>query len=320
MPNNKSKHDQVFKKAMENPIVAHEFLTNYLPKEVMSLIDIKTLKLEKDSFVTPELNSSFSDVLFSAKFDQNDGYIFLLLEHQSSPDHLMSFRLFRYMINICEQYLNKNPKAKYLPLIYPCVIYNGSKPYNVPRNLWDLFSDPTLAKQFWMNDYQLINVHDIDDDELKKRLWAGILMFFMKHIHERKLLKKWQEIASLLPEFTKLTIGYDYIKLLLHYSLISIDQNDKIELEKLLTTNLNKQKGTEIMGSLAQSWKDEGIQIGIQDGIQIGTKNGIQIGEARGEARGKAEIAKNLLAQNIDINTISTATGLSIADIQKLKS
>jgi predicted transposase YdaD len=57
MPNNKSKHDQVFKKAMENPFVAHEFITNYLPKEVMTLIDIKTLKLEKDSFVTPELNS-----------------------------------------------------------------------------------------------------------------------------------------------------------------------------------------------------------------------------------------------------------------------
>ena len=49
--------------------------------------------------------------------------------------------------------------------------------------------------------------------------------------------------------------------------------------------------------------------------------------ESRGEARGKAEenirvkieIAKNLLSQNIDINTISTATGLSIAEIEKLK-
>ena len=45
--------------------------------------------------------------------------------------------------------------------------------------------------------------------------------------------------------------------------------------------------------------------------------------EARGEAKGKAErnieIAKNLLSQNIHINTISTATGLSIAEIEKLK-
>ena len=58
-------------------------------------------------------------------------------------------------------------------------------------------------------------------------------------------------------------------------------------------------------------------------------------GEARGEARGKAEglsqgktegkleekiaIARNLLAQNIDINIISKVTGLSESDIEKLK-
>ena len=45
--------------------------------------------------------------------------------------------------------------------------------------------------------------------------------------------------------------------------------------------------------------------------------------EEKGKAEGKVErdieIAKNLLSQNIDINTISTATGLSIADIHKLK-
>ena len=49
--------------------------------------------------------------------------------------------------------------------------------------------------------------------------------------------------------------------------------------------------------------------------------------EMKGKAEGKVEenirvkieIAKNLLSQNIDINTISTATGLSIAEIEKLK-
>ena len=49
--------------------------------------------------------------------------------------------------------------------------------------------------------------------------------------------------------------------------------------------------------------------------------------EEKAEARGKAEenirvkieIAKNLLSQNIDINTISTATGLSVKEIIKLK-
>ena len=43
-------------------------------------------------------------------------------------------------------------------------------------------------------------------------------------------------------------------------------------------------------------------------------------GEARGKNEGKIEIAKNLLAQEIDVKTISVATSLSIAEIEKLKS
>jgi len=61
-----------------------------------------------------------------------------------------------------------------------------------------------------------------------------------------------------------------------------------------------------------------------RDYIVSAEEKGIEIGKAEGKAKGKAErnieIAKNLLSQNIDINTISTSTGLSIADIQKLKS
>ena len=42
--------------------------------------------------------------------------------------------------------------------------------------------------------------------------------------------------------------------------------------------------------------------------------------KSEGKAEEKFEIAKNLLSQNIDINTISTATGLPVEKINKLKS
>ena len=43
--------------------------------------------MEKGSFVEPNLKKSISDILFSAKFNSEDGYLFLLLEHQSKPDY-----------------------------------------------------------------------------------------------------------------------------------------------------------------------------------------------------------------------------------------
>jgi len=101
--------------------------------------------------------------------------------------------------------------------------------------------------------------------------------------------------------------------------LTFIDQNDKIALEKLLIQNFNQEKGEEIMGSVAEQLLDEGFQKGIQDGIQIGEAKGEARGEAVGKVKGKTEVARNLLSQNIDIKTISAATGLSIADIKKLE-
>ena len=319
MTSDKPKHDEIFRKSMENPIVAKEFLATHLPKDVLALIDSTSLKLEKDSFIEPDLSETISDVLFSVKFNDQDGYIFLLLEHQSTVDKMMAFRLFKYMINICDRYLTTNPKAKCLPVIYPLIIYNGKKKYNAPLNIWNLFSHPDLARGFWTNDCQLINVHEIPDEELKKKIWSGILLFFLKHIHERQLLKRWQEISHLLPKLSKITIGHDHIRNLLSYTLTFIEQNDKIELEKILKNSLTKEKGEELMPSIAQVWKEEGIQIGLQDGIKIG--------EARGEAKGRAEgrveamkvIAKTMLLKHNTINEIIELTGLSKKQIERLK-
>ena len=128
--------------------------------------------------------------------------------------------------------------------------------------------------------------------------------FFLKHIHERQLLKRWQQIADILPEITKVTIGYDYIEMMLYFTLPFIDKDDKISLGKILTANISQEKEGEIMGSIAQAWIDEGIEIG----------------EARGKTEGKAELIKMMIAHGQSINTIANITGLSIADIQKLQS
>ncbi|WP_250311483.1 Rpn family recombination-promoting nuclease/putative transposase [Rickettsia endosymbiont of Oedothorax gibbosus] len=314
----KPKHDEIFRKSMENPIVAKEFLATHLPKDVLALIDSTTVKLEKDSFIELDLSETISDVLFSVKFNDQDGYIFLLLEHQSTVDKMMAFRLFKYMINICDLYLTTNPKAKSLPLIYPLIIYNGKKKYNASLNIWNLFSHPDLARVFWTNDCQLINVHDIPDEELKEKVWSGILLFFLKHIHERQLLKRWQEISHLLPKLSKITIGYDHIRNLLQYTLTFIEQSDKIELEKILKNSLTKEKGEGIMPSIAQVWKEEGIEIGLQDGIKIGEARGEAKGRAEGRAEGEAKLIKMMINNGSSIEEVVRITGLSITKINEL--
>lgn len=70
----------------------------HLPAELRAVCDLCTLKLESGSFVEDGLRQYYSDVLYSLKTTSGDGYIHVLVEHQSTPDKHMAFRLIRYAV------------------------------------------------------------------------------------------------------------------------------------------------------------------------------------------------------------------------------
>ncbi|GFQ96491.1 transposase [Trichonephila clavata] len=54
------------------------------------------------------------------------------------------------------------------------------------------------------------------------------------------------------------------------------------------------------------------------EGIKIGEEKGRKEGREKGRIEGKIEVAKTMLANNIDVNTIVKCTGLSISEIEEL--
>jgi predicted transposase/invertase (TIGR01784 family) len=85
-------HDALFKQFLTHKETARDFLTLHLPASLRQLCDLATLKLESGSFVDEALRATHSDVLYSVKTRQGEGYIYVLIEHQSSPDRFMAFR------------------------------------------------------------------------------------------------------------------------------------------------------------------------------------------------------------------------------------
>ncbi len=53
-----------------------------LPPALRQACDLSTLRLESGSFVEDDLRAHYSDVLYSLKTGQGDGYIYALIEHQ----------------------------------------------------------------------------------------------------------------------------------------------------------------------------------------------------------------------------------------------
>lgn len=53
----------------------------------------------------------------------------------------------------------------------------------------------------------------------------------------------------MLPKIIKVHFVYDYIEMLLCYTLTKIEQSNRIELEKQLTSKLSQETGAKVMGS-----------------------------------------------------------------------
>ena len=91
-------HDAILRQMLTQKEVARDFLQLYLPAPFLSICDLNTLQLASGSFIEEDLRSSDSDILYSLQTRHGAGYIYALIEHQSSPDKLMAFRLMRYML------------------------------------------------------------------------------------------------------------------------------------------------------------------------------------------------------------------------------
>ena len=190
-------HDAVFKQFLYHPDTARDFLDIYLPSTLRELCDLQTLKLESGSFIEDSLRASYSDVLWSLKTNEGDGYIYVVIEHQSSPDAHMAFRLMRYAMAAMQRHLDAGHKT--LTLVIPMLFYHGAlSPYPFSLCWLDEFDDPIVARQLYSATFPLVDITVIPDDEIMQHRRIALLELMQKHIRKRDLMGLVEQLVSLL--------------------------------------------------------------------------------------------------------------------------
>ncbi len=242
------KSDELAKLILSQRLPAIDFAKEYLPDDVKKIVNIDTIKVEKESYIEESLKKKYSDIVYSIKTIDNERetFVYVLLEMQSTPDYNIAFRLQKYTHLLLQRHLKKKQP---LPLIVPMVVYHGTKKYTAPLSFWDMFDDPKLAKQLMGNQYKLIDLNSASDDEMQKRKNIGMLEYFLKHIQKRDILKIWEDALKRFKEIILIDKKNDYIYLrsFLYYTDDKVKNAQKDELKNLLFENLNKEQGEKLM-------------------------------------------------------------------------
>lgn len=309
-------HDTFFKNSMADLTVAREFFLEYLPAHVSKDIDFSTLRQEKEEFLDRVLRPGQVDVLFSVKFKKDkDLYIWPLVEHQSTQDRFLPFRVLKYALRICEFYLNKDKNNKELPLVLPIVFYTGRDPYKKPLLLWDLFPEPALAKEFLGGPLRLIELRTIPDARLRSQHMLGFSSLVMKHIGDDNILFF---LKRMNVEILKVSIeNFPLIESAFWYILEKAESADEEKVIEAFRDSVSEDKRERIM-TIAESLKKKGIELGLIQGLEKGKQEGLQEGLQKGRQEQTRLIAQKFLNQGIDIHLVSQATGLSEDELKNL--
>ncbi len=311
--NTTTPHDATFRQFLTQPDIARDFMELHLPAELRAICDLSTLKLESGSFVEDDLRQYFSDVLYSLKTAAGDGYVHVLIEHQSSPGRHMAFRLTRYAVAAMQRHLEAGHKK--LPLVIPVLFYTGKRsPYPYSTRLLDEFDDPDLAGRLYGGAFPLVDVTIIPDDEIADHRSMAALTLLQKHIHHRDLAELVERLAPIL------LAGYlssSQVISLVNYIVQAGETSDAEAFVRELAQRV-PQHGDALM-TIAQQLEQKGIEKGRAEGIQLGRQEGRTEGRLEGRLEGKLEVARAMLQNGIDRSTVMKMTGLTEDDLAQLR-
>ena len=304
-------HDKFFRASMGHQSVAIDFIQHHFPKKISQALNTNSLKLLQQSFIKKDLQEHFSDLVFSCKLADKPAYLTLLIEHQSSPDKMMAFRIHQYLFGLLSNYRKQHPN-KLLPAVYSLVFYHGkTTPYPYSLSLQSCFDDPlNIMSEVLYQDIALVDINQLPDEVLKKQEWIGPVTSALKYIRQQEMAPFALDILASLQWSMDKYEAQEMLELLLKYlfnagNIEDIDSFVESSLEQLSSPIRSE------MMTFAEKMEERGIQKGKQEGILEGKQEG--------KIEGKQDIALRMLNEGVELAFISKVTDLSLADLKRLQ-
>lgn len=307
MPTSLQIHDSFFKSSLTQKKIAVDFFKAHIPKSLQKHIDYTSLRLSNKSFVTEKYKQLHSDLVYQCKINQSSGYLYLLIEHQTTADKLMAFRKQRYLFELMDEHLNQGNKK--LPIVIPMCLYHGKEsPYPYSTDIFDCFDEVCLAKQLMFKPFNLIDLTVISDEEIVAHGLSGLMEILFKNYRAKNFFKVYQKlIEQKILQKTICKIGENYLQSVLTYIINVSDKKHFGNAENFIDETLKAlpDERQQIM-TLVDELRLQGMQQGIEEGILKGREETV------------FAIARKMLVLGQDIQMICEITGLTTKELASL--
>ncbi|OLS03284.1 Rpn family recombination-promoting nuclease/putative transposase [Tissierella creatinophila] len=301
-------HDKYFRSTFGEIDFTKDFLTNYLPEELVKMIDMNTLTSQPTSYISKDFKEQFTDLLFRVDIMEKEAYIYFLFEHKSYRDRMVIFQVLKYMIAVWEAKIQdgldrrKNDRIIdtgdiEIPLVIPLVVYHDKYRWNIKRTLGEMianYSDlPDSIKKYVPDfEYMLTDLSFSDEGEGLSEDHAIVI----RTLNQARYASK-DEILDIFTEAITVFTNNKDEDMVDYYIIESMTYiltvREDISAEELFeVAGQISKKGGELVMTAAEKLRKEGI------------KEGIELGEQKGELKGIRKAIKRVLLRRFKTSNL----------------
>ena len=298
-------HDALVRYTFKKLSYARELLKSLIPKTLVRRVNWEELSLVDGSFIDPQLAERQTDLLYRVPIAGRDAFIYVLLEHQSSSEPLMAFRMLVYISRIWQQELHQQPGLRSLPVIVPLVLHHSATGWTAPNSMAELYDADedmlqSLGELLPRLRFELIDLTRQEDEELHVSLGnsvAKLVLLCLKHApydpHLEERLREW------LGLFVQIALSEGGVAALEVVARYLLEVND-------ITVDAMRN----VLKPMLESGKLEAVMTGAE---RLRAE-----GRAEGEAKGRAEVLLKQLTLKFGVLPGDVQSRLREASVEQL--
>ena len=299
-------HDKLIKEILKDKKELVNLVNKFLkPKEKITEEEIEKYT---NSYINKKYKSKEADIVYKMK----DKDVYFLIEHQSTIDYNMPYRILNYCIDIVNEWKKeqKNKQSKY-PIIVPIVVYTGQIKWNVPRNYKDQQIKTTTFDQYRIDleynliDVNLYNIKDLLEKETmfsyalimekskdKESFVRNIKLIVEKENNKERLDKIWEITTYLFGGI----LGEDGQEEVFKFINEKVGEKDMEALVQRIVEEEKRQR-KELERKAEKRGQIKGEKIGQAKGEKIGQAKGEKIGQEKGEKIGQEKAKQEIISK-----------------------
>lgn len=301
-------HDKLFKDLLDDKEELKEFIKQFLG------INIQEEQIEKcnNSYITNKYEMYQADMVYKIR----GKYVYILIEHQSTVDVNMPYRMLNYYAQVLKESIKTNTINEY-PLIIPIVLYTGNKNWRVETEYSKKINSYKTIKKYINMKYELVDINEYTEDELlKKDTVLSYAMLIEKNRGKESLIKVLEKISNRCDT----NKNKEKMQRIINYILYPILEEDtekiieKFKIKEEMTMKTAQDYIREEIRELKRKAQEEGLR----EGRKEGRKQGRKLGRKQGRKEGISSIITNMIKNNIKVEEIKKYTGIEEKEIEKI--